>query len=63
MELIVAVSRFGCHIPYGHRKDIVLSLTSHDFTQGSDIELYDGRGEGHPRGHSGSNTRAGTSDL
>ena len=60
---MVAVSRFGCYIPYGHGKDIVLSLTSHDLTQGSDITLYDKRRKGHSRRYYGPDTRAGTSDL
>jgi ATP-dependent RNA helicase DDX52/ROK1 len=40
IALIVEVSRFGRYIPYGHRKDIILSLTRHVFAQGSDLELY-----------------------
>ena len=60
---MIAVSRFGRYIPYGHREDIILSLASHDPTQGSDIALYDKRRERHPRGYSGSDARVGTSDL
>jgi hypothetical protein len=63
IDLIVAVSRFGCYIPNWHRKDIILPFASFYSPQVSGVKLYGESRERHPCGYSGSNARVGTPNL
>jgi hypothetical protein len=63
IDLMVAVSRFGCYIPHWHRKNTVLSFASFEPPQVSYIKLYCKCGERHPRDYTGSNTRVGPPNL